>query len=74
MYKNGTQKITNLLQNTSNQPSKFRARNWVQINDKSKGTYTSNEIRFKTTILRCNLCDYADACIHGNCNNYWKWK
>ena len=57
------QKIMNLLENASNQPSKFRARNWVEINDESKGTYTSNEIRFKTTILRCNLCDYPEAYI-----------
>ena len=55
------QKIANLLDNTSNQPSKFRTRNWVEINDESRRTYTSNEIRFKTTILRSNLCDYADA-------------
>ena len=47
----------------SNQPSKFRARNWVEINDESKGTYTSNDIKFKTTMLRSNLCDYGDAYI-----------
>ena len=33
------QKIINLLDNTTNQPSKFRTRNWVEINDKSKGKY-----------------------------------
>ena len=57
------QNIANLLDNTSNQPSKFRTRNWVEINDKSRGTYTSNDIKFKTTMLRSNLCDYADAYI-----------
>ena len=57
------QKITNLLDNTSNQPSKFTARNWVEINDESRGTYTSNKIKFKTTMLTSNLCDYADAYI-----------
>ena len=62
------QKIANLLDrevslNASNQPSKFRTRNWVEINDESRGTYTSNYIKFKTTMLRSNLCDYADACI-----------
>ena len=56
------QKITNLLDSASNQPSKFRTRNWVKINDKSRGTYTSN-IKFKTTMLRSNLCDYAGAYI-----------
>ena len=49
--------------NASNQPSKFRTRNWVEINDESRGTYTSNDIKFKTTMLRSNLCDYADAYI-----------
>ena len=57
------QKITNLLNNESNQPSKFRTRNWVEINDESRGTYTSNDIKFKTTILRSNLGDYTDAYI-----------
>ena len=57
------QKIVNLLENTLNQPSKFRTRNWVEINDESRGTYTSNDIKFKTTMLRSNLCDYADAYI-----------
>ena len=57
------QKIANLLDNASNQPSKFRTRNLVEINDESRGTYTSNDVRFKTTMLRSNLCDYADAYI-----------
>ena len=57
------QKIANLLENVSNQPSKFRTRDWVEINDESKGTYTGNSIKFKTTMLRSNLCDYADAYI-----------
>ena len=47
----------------SNQPSKFRTRNVVEINDDSRGTYTSNDIRFTTTMLRSSLCDYADVCI-----------
>ena len=48
------QKIVNLLENTSNQPSKFRTRNWVEINDESRGTYTGNSIKIKTTMLRSN--------------------
>ena len=52
------QKVANLL---NNEPSKFRTRNWVEINDQSKGTYTGNNIKFKTTVLRFNLCDHADA-------------
>ena len=57
------QKIANLLDSVSNQPSKFRTRNWVEINDESRGTYTSNDTKFKTAMLRSNLCDYADAYI-----------
>ena len=57
------QKITNLLDSASNQPSKFRTKNCVEINDESRGTYTSKDIRFKTTMLRSSFCDYADAYI-----------
>ena len=57
------QKIANLLGNALNQPSKFRTRNWLEINDESRGTYTGNKIKFETTMLRSNLCDYADAYI-----------
>ena len=57
------QEIANLLDSTSNQQSKFRTRNWVEINDESRGTYTSNDIKFKTIMLRSNLCNYADAYI-----------
>ena len=64
------QKIANLLNDESNQPSKFRTRNWVEINYESRGTYTSNDIKFKTTVLRSNLCDYADAYIRKGNHNY----
>ena len=57
------QKIANLLDSASNQPSKFRTRNWVEINDESRGTYTGNATKFKTTMLGFNLCDYAAAYI-----------
>ena len=30
------QKIANLIDDTSNQPSKFKTRNWVEINDRIK--------------------------------------
>ena len=44
------QKTINLLNDTTNQPSKFRARNWVEINDESKGRYDNSNIRFKTSM------------------------
>ena len=59
------QKISNLLDDASNKISKFRTKNWVQINDESNGTYdVGDEIKFKTTMLKSNLCDYSDAYIH----------
>ena len=36
------QKIANLTDDASNQPSKFRAKNCVEINDESRGTYNVN--------------------------------
>ena len=56
------QKVINLLDKTTNQPSKFRTRNWVETNDEAKGRYDNSNIRFKTSIRRSNLCDYSDAC------------
>ena len=46
-----------------NQPSKFGTRNWVEINDESKGRYDNSNIRFKTSMIRTNVCDYSDAYI-----------
>ena len=41
------QKIANLIGDTSNQPSKFRTKNWVEINDESRGAYNVNsQIKF----------------------------
>ena len=58
------QEIINVLDNTSNQPSKFRTQNWVEINDESRQTYSVNsQIRFKTTMLKSSLCYYSDAHI-----------
>ena len=55
--------LENLLESTSDNLSKFRTRNWVEINDESRGHYVNSDIRFKTTMLRSNLCDYADSYI-----------
>ena len=57
------QQIANLLESTSDNLSKFRTTNWVEINYESRGNYANSDIRFKTTMLRSNLCDYADSCI-----------
>ena len=63
------QKIINLLDNASNQPSKFRTKNCVEINDLSNETYnTSAQIKFKTTMLKSSFRDYSDTytLIKGN--------
>ena len=47
----------------SEQLSKFVTREYVKVNSLSN-TYNENKsIRFKTPMLRSNLCDYSDAYI-----------
>ena len=70
-----------MLENTPNQPSKFTTKHRVEVNDESRGTYNVNsQIRFKTSMLRSNLCDYSDAyiilvsatiAVPNNVRNYW---
>ena len=56
--------MINVLDNTSNQASKFNTNNWVEINDESRGTYDKdNQIRYKTSTLRSSLCHYSGAYI-----------
>ena len=44
------QKIINLLDDTTNEPSKNGTTNWVEINDESRWTYNANnDINFKTS-------------------------
>ena len=63
------QKITNLLDNTPNQPTKFRTKKWVEINDDAHGTYNTNsQIKFKSSMLKSSLCNYSDAYILGSGN------
>ena len=58
------QKMSNFVDGTSNQTSKFRTKNWVEINYESRGTCSVNsQIKFKTTVLRSSLCDYSDPFI-----------
>ena len=45
--------MANLVDNASHQPSQFRTKNWDEINDESRGGYTTgSDIRFKTKMLR----------------------
>ena len=46
------QKIANLLNNETNQPYKFRTRNWAERSDEAQDIYSPNkQIKFKT--LKC---------------------
>ena len=56
-------KINNLLGSESGNLSKFVTREYVRVNSLSN-TYNENKsIRFKTPMLRSDLCDYADPYI-----------
>ena len=57
------QKIINLLDDTTNQQSKFGTRNWVEINDESRGIVTIVTI-MTTAMIWSNLSDYSAAFIH----------
>ena len=57
------QKNIDLLDDTTNQPSKIRTRKWIKMNDESKGRYYNSNIRFKTSMMRSNLCGYSDLYI-----------
>ena len=53
------QKVINLLDDTTNRPSKFRTRDWVEINDESRGAYNNDndddENNMMVIILISNL-------------------
>ena len=53
-----------MLGSASNQPSKFKTKNWVEINDESRVGHNANiQIKFKTTMLKSSFCNYSDAYI-----------
>ena len=58
------QKIINFLDNTPNQPTECKTKNWVEINDDSRGTYNTNsQIKFKNPMLWSSLCNCSNAYI-----------
>ena len=62
IHNNGISKNNKL--NTQNESSNFRKRNWDGINDEWRGMHDYNsDIKFKTSIIRSNLCDYSDTCM-----------
>ena len=58
------QKITNLLGNIPDKIPRFITKKWIKVHDQSGETYNTNkQIRFKTSMLRSDLCDFSDAYI-----------
>ena len=61
------QKITNLLGNIPDKVPLFITKKWIEFHDHSgnaKDRYKpSKPIRFKTSMLRSDLCDFSDAHI-----------
>ena len=58
------QNIIILLENTPDQRSNFRIKNWVEVYDESRGTYNVNsQLKSKILRLSSSLRDYSDADI-----------
>ena len=59
-----TQKISNLLNSSGNEYSKFATKKLYVIDSESKGVYSNeNPIKFLTNSLESSICDYSDAYI-----------
>ena len=60
-----TQKIINLLNDSSNKESKFATKKWYVIDSQTtKGKYKEGHtIKFETETIKSSLCDYSDAFI-----------
>ena len=58
------QKITNLLGNIPDKVPRFITKKWIEVHNQSGETYNTNkQIRFKTSMLRSDLCDFSDTYI-----------
>ena len=57
-------KINNLLDSEHDEVPRFITKKWIEVQSQSGNTYnTSKPIRFKTSRLRSDLCDYSDAYV-----------
>ena len=57
-------KINNLLGPARDKVPRFITKKWIEVQSQSGNTYnTSKPIRFKTSMLRSDLCDYSDAYV-----------
>ena len=58
-----TQKVINLLNDSSNEESKFATKKWYVIDSQTrKGKYKQGDtVKFETETIKSSLCDYSDA-------------
>ena len=57
-------KIHNLLGPAHDEVPRFITKKWIEVQSQSGSTYsTSKPIRFKTSMLRSDLCDFSDAYV-----------
>ena len=57
-------KINNLLGPAHDKVPRFITKKWIEVQSQSRSTYnTSKPIRFKTSMLRSDLCDCSDAYV-----------
>ena len=61
------QKITNLLGTAPGDVSRFITKKWIEVHDQSSNAEDrykpSKQTRFKTSMLRSDLCDFSDEYI-----------
>ena len=57
-------KINNLLDPAHDKVPRFITKKWIEVQSQSGSIYnTSKPIRFKTSMLRSDLCNYSDAYV-----------
>ena len=57
-------KINNLFGAAHDKVPRFITKKWIEVQSQSGNTYnTSKPIRFKTSMLRSDLCHYSDAYV-----------
>ena len=77
------QKIINLLDKIDTDSKHFATKKWYEINDENNTNYGVNKdtgannpdtIKYDSTVLKPNLCDYAEAYIlvHGTIRGYYQ--
>ena len=74
MYKNETQEIANLLGEADSESSKCATRKRYGINYQNNTDYGEESedgttVKFKTKVIKSNLCDYSDALT----GHIWAW-